>query len=250
MANAGPGTTGSQFFITHIATPNLNGRHTIFGHVVGNEMEVVNAIKQDDVIVGIKIIRKGEAAKKFNAVKVFTDFFTHEDENLKKQALIDAENQKIYAQKYRTAIDSKIAYFKNIKAQATKTKSGLEFKIIQKGNGIKPKIGSEVYIHYAGYLEDGTLFDTSLESAAKTFGKFDQRRADAQQYIPIPFQAGAKEGLIPGFIEGIENMSFGDKAVVFIPSELGYGQQGANGVIPPNANIIFELELLENMPNQ
>jgi peptidylprolyl isomerase len=56
--------------------------------------------------------------------------------------------------------------------------------------------------------------------------------------------------MIPGFIEGLEKLSFGDKAVIFIPSRLGYGEAGAGGVIPPNANIIFEIELLENMPQQ
>jgi peptidylprolyl isomerase len=80
---------------------------------------------------------------------------------------------------------------------------------------------------------------------ATEFGKLDKQRADANQYLPIPFQAGKKDGMIPGFIEGIENMSFGDKAVLFIPAKLGYGEAGAGNVIPSNANIIFEIELLE-----
>ena len=101
-------------------------------------------------------------------------------------------------------------------------------------------------IHYAGFLEDGQLFDTSRAEIAQEFGKFDAQRAAAKQYLPISFEAGKKDGMIPGFIEGLENMHFGDKAVFFIPSDLGFGAQGAGGVIPPNANIIFEVELLEN----
>jgi len=249
MANSGPGTNSSQFFITHKETPWLNGLHTIFGHVVENGMETVNAIVQNDDIKSISIIRKGEAAKKFDAVKVFSNFYANEAENIKKQAQIDAINQKEYIAKYKPIIEAKVASFKALKATAATTKSGLQFKIIKKGTGKKPENGATIYINYAGFLEDGTLFDTSLEAVANAFGKFDQRRADAKQYIPITFQAGKKDGMISGFIEGIENMSFGDKAVLFIPTNLAYGEAGAGGVIPPNANIIFEVELLESMPN-
>ena len=70
MANAGPGTNGSQFFITHVATPWLDNRHTIFGFVVTGQ-DVVNAVQQGDTITKIKIIRKGRPAKKFDAAKVF-----------------------------------------------------------------------------------------------------------------------------------------------------------------------------------
>ncbi len=72
MANAGPGTNGSQFFITHVATSWLNMKHTIFGHVVSGQ-EVVNAITQGDMIIKVKIIRKGKPAKKFKADKVFAE---------------------------------------------------------------------------------------------------------------------------------------------------------------------------------
>ena len=248
MANNGPTTNSSQFFITHLATPWLEGKHTIFGHVVENGMEVVNKIEQNDYINKVTIIRDGEAAKKFNAVKIFNDYFTIESENQNKRAAIDAENKKVYNEKYKEVREQKVAYFTDLKTKATKTPTGLQYVITKKSGGKKPAKGTNVFIHYAGFLEDGELFDASIESVAKTFGKYDENRAVQNGYQPIPFQAGKKDGMIPGFIEGLEQLSFGDKAVIFIPSRLGYGAAGAGGVIPPNANIIFEIELLEKMP--
>ena len=230
MANNGPGTNSSQFFITHIETPWLDGKHTIFGHVVEKGQEVVNQVKQDDKIVSVTIIRNGEAAKKFDAEKVFHDYFS---EIAKEQS------------KYAEVQKEKVASFAALKAKATKTSTGLEYVITEKGTGKKPAIGTQIYIHYAGYLENGTLFDSSIEEVNKAFGKYDASRAEANGYQPLPFQAGRKDGMIPGFIEGIEQLSFGDKAVIFIPSHLGYGSTGAGTAIPPNANIIFEIQLLE-----
>ncbi|OIV41402.1 peptidylprolyl isomerase [Flavobacterium johnsoniae] len=230
MANNGPGTNSSQFFITHVETPWLDNKHTIFGHVVEKGQEVVNKVVQGDNIVSVAIIRNGEAAKKFDAVEVFHDYFAEIAKEKSKFAGVQKE---------------KVAYYASLKPKVTKTSSGLEYVITEKGAGKKPAIGTQVYIHYAGFLEDGTLFDSSIEEVNKTFGKFDSARAEQNGYQPIPFQAGKKDGLIPGFIEGIEKLSFGDKAILFIPSHLAYGETGAGGVIPPNANIIFEVQLLE-----
>jgi peptidyl-prolyl cis-trans isomerase A (cyclophilin A) len=236
MANAGPSTNGSQFFITHKETNYLNGRHTVFGHVVKGQ-EVVNKIAQDDLILKIIIIRKGAKAKKFDAPKVFKDYFDTEADAIK-------ENEAKFA-KVKT---DKAAFFAATKTTATKTESGLLYKIVQKGSGKKPAAGTNVFVNYAGYFENGDLFDSSYENVNKEYGKFDQNRANQNGYQPFPFQAGKKDGLIPGFLEGLEKMSFGDKAVIFIPANLGYGAQGAGGVIPPNTNLIFELELLESLP--
>ena len=96
---------------------------------------------------------------------------------------------------------------------------------------------------YAGYFEDGRLFDTSLEDVATKYNVLNAQRKAANQYIPIPFEYGQKTGMIPGFIEGIEQLSIGDKAYIFIPSHLGYGEQGYPGAIPPNTNLIFELHI-------
>lgn len=244
MANNGPATNSSQFFITHVPTPWLDGKHTIFGHVVDKGMEVVNKIDQGDVIKSIIIIRKGEAAKKFNAVKTFDDYFSIESKMQKAKKDIEAKNEKMYEEKYGKAITDKISYFEALKAKTTKTASGLKYIITEKGNGKKPAKGAEITINYAGFLENGKLFDTCIESVAQAFGKFDPNRAAQGGYQPIPFQAGRKDGMIPGFLEGLEKMSLGDKAVLFIPSHLAYGAGGAGDVIPPYANIIFEIELV------
>jgi cyclophilin family peptidyl-prolyl cis-trans isomerase len=244
MANNGAATNSSQFFITHLETPWLEGKHTIFGHVVEKGMEVVNKIEQGDAMLKITIIRNGEAAKKFDAVKTFHDYFAVESENQKNKLAQEA----ISNAKYKGVYDQKIADFATLKAKVITTPTGLQYFITKKAGGKKPSAGANIFIHYAGFLENGTLFDSSIEEVCKTFGKYDANRAAQNRYQPIPFQAGRKDGLIPGFIEGIEQLSFGDKAVIFIPSKLGYAEAGAGGVIPPNANIIFEIELLEKMP--
>lgn len=245
MANAGPGTNGSQFFITHRPTPELDGRHSVFGYVVTGQ-EVVDSIAQNDVMEQVKIIRVGEAAKRFDALKTFTDYFAQEAENQKRKAAAEAENQKAYMDKYKSAIDSKLAEFAALHAKATKTASGLEYVITKKGSGEKPADGEMVFMNYAGFLENGLLFDSNRVDIAQTFGKFDQNRQRGGGYLPMPFKYGPQGQLIPGFKEGMSQLSYGDKAVLFIPSGIGYGAAGAGGIIPPNANLIFEVELVKN----
>jgi peptidyl-prolyl cis-trans isomerase A (cyclophilin A) len=257
MANSGPATNGSQFFITHKDTPWLNMKHTIFGHVTQG-MDIVNLVAQDDVILKVTISRKGTLAKQFDAPKVFTDYYANRDEEAKKQALIDAENQKkkaemeavakkAYLEKYASVISAKAAYLKETKATTTVTPSGLAYKILQNGTGIKPADGTTFYFNYAGYFEDGTLFDSSYEDISKVYGKYDANRAAQNGYRAFPFEAGKKDGMIPGFLEGLSLMTFGDKAIIYIPANLAYGERGAGEVIPPNTNLIFELEMIEKL---
>lgn len=257
MANSGVATNGSQFFITHKDTPWLDGKHTVFGHVTSG-MDVVNKIEQNDVINKVTISKIGAEAKKFNASKVFADYYANKGEDDKKQALLEAEKnkkqldaaaeaKKAYVAQYGSVMAAKVASLVQTRASATKSTTGLEYTLV-KGTGLKPTDGTTIYVHYAGYLEDGSLFDSSYEEVNKAYGKFDQNRANQKGYAPFPFQAGNKGGLIPGFLEGLNLLSFGDKATLFIPAALGYGSQGAGNVIPPNANIIFEVEILNAIP--
>ena len=269
MANSGPATNGSQFFITHKDTPWLNNKHSIFGHVIEGQ-KVVDAIAQDDVIEKVVIVRKGKLAKNFNSEKVFSEYMKIKPELDKKEAeenRIKAEaNAKLEAERKQKEAEAKaiadkemkeklgpllaakVAELAALKAKTTTTASGLQYSILQKGTGVKPAEGKDIYVHYAGYLEDGTLFDSSYEAINKMYGKFDQNRANQNGYQPFPFKYGSKGGLIPGFLEGINNMNFNDKAIFFIPANLGYGERGAGNVIPPNSNIIFEVEILESLP--
>lgn len=256
MANSGPTTNGSQFFITHKETPWLNGKHTIFGHVTQG-MNIVNLIAQDDKIVKVTISRKGIAAKAFDAPKIFSDYYANKAEDAKKQTAIDAENQKkqaeveaeaqrVYQEKYAGVIAAKKVYLATAKSSATTTPSGLAYKITQKGTGVKPADGTTFYFNYAGYFEDGTLFDSSYAEVSKVYGKYDANRDAQNGYKAFPFEAGKKDGMIPGFVEGLSLISYGEKALIFIPSNLAYGDKGAGGVIPPNATLIFEIEMMEN----
>ena len=269
MANSGPATNGSQFFITHKDTPWLDNKHSIFGHVIEGQ-KVVDAIVQEDVIEKVIIVRKGKLAKNFNAEKVFSEYMKMkpeldkieaeearikaeasaklETERKQKEADAKAIADKEMKEKLGPLLAAKVAELAALKAKTTTTASGLQYSILQKGTGVKPAEGKDIYVHYAGYLEDGTLFDSSYEAINKMYGKFDQNRANQNGYQPFPFKYGSKGGLIPGFLEGINNMNFNDKAIFFIPANLGYGERGAGNVIPPNSNIIFEVEILESLP--
>ncbi|MAM20204.1 MAG: peptidylprolyl isomerase [Christiangramia sp.] len=207
MANAGPGTNGSQFFITHVETPWLDGKHTVFGNVVEGQ-DVVDKIQQGDKIEKLEIIRQGAAAENFDGAEAFKDFHAT-------KAKREAE-----AKKAAEAEVEKLA------AGFEKTASGLRYKIIQKGDGTQAEKGKTVSVHYKGQLADGTVFDSSYK-----------------RNQPLEFPIGVGH-VIPGWDEGIQLLQVGDKARLVIPSDLAYGERGAGGVIPPNAVLIFDVELM------
>tara|TARA_B100000768_G_C11265351_1_gene370803 strand:+ start:1136 stop:2065 length:930 start_codon:yes stop_codon:yes gene_type:complete len=207
MANSGPATNGSQFFITHIETSWLDGKHTVFGNVVEGQ-DVVDQVAQGDDM-SIEIIRVGTDAEAYNSVEAFRTFEgsrekREEEEKKKQQETLDAV-AKGYAE----------------------TPSGLRYEILQKGEGKRATKGANVSVHYKGQLLDGTVFDSSYKRKQ-----------------PIDFPVGVGQ-VIAGWDEGIQLLKVGDKARFVIPSNLAYGESGAGGVIPPNATLIFDVELMD-----
>ncbi len=249
MANSGPATNGSQFFITLKETPWLDKRHTVFGEIVVGQ-DVVDSIgvvetetgdkpKTEIAMQQVNIIRKGSAAKGFDAPTVFTK----ELERIKEEEAAKVEKEK-------AAKASRAAEFEALKAKAKKYDSGMSMIIMEEGTGPKPKNGDKVGTFYAGYLTDGTVFDTNMEEKAKTLGIYNAQRGAQGGYKAFPADYSNDAPMIAGFKEGLQNMKVGDKAVVFIPAHLGYGERGGGRVIPPNSDLIFELHIENIMPKE
>ncbi len=210
MANSGANTNGSQFFITHVATPWLDGKHTVFGHVVTGQ-KVVDSIKQGDVIKTVTIVRQGEKAKKFTASQ--DDFNKLVLEVTKK----NREKAEAAAAKVSADIEKKFA-------GAAKTDDGIYYIIKKEGTGAKTGKGKNVAVHYTGYLLDGSVFDSS------------------EGREPMEFTSGAGQ-MIPGFDVMVQDMRLGEKRTIVLPPSMAYGSAGTGGVIPGNAYIAFDVEL-------
>ena len=237
MANSGRDSNGSQFFITHKETKFLDGKHSVFGYVVQGQ-EVVDSMEQNDLIQRIEIIRVGKQAKKFDATSEFTSYFA-EIEKAQKVAQELKEKHK----------EELIQFVKNNEGSAETLASGLKIISMNKGTGIKPEIGSKVGVNYAGYFMTGDLFDSNIKEIAEVCGKYDPRRDQMNMYAPVEMDYSPDARLIPGFKEGLQHMNYGDKVLLIIPSYLGYGEQGSRGVIPPNTDLLFQLEIVDkNQP--
>jgi peptidyl-prolyl cis-trans isomerase A (cyclophilin A) len=208
MANSGPGTNGSQFYITHVPTSWLDGKHTVFGQVVEGQ-DVVDAIAQGDILDTLEIVRVGEEAQKWNAIEAFITF---KGSRNKREASLKADAE---------------AKMEKLAAGFEKTESGLRYQFIQRGEGKKAENGKTVAVHYEGSLESGKVFDSSYPRKS-----------------PIEFKLGQGQ-VIEGWDEGIALLRVGDKARFVIPSHLGYGSRGAGGAIPPDATLIFDVELMD-----
>ena len=206
MANSGPATNGSQFYITHVPTPWLDNKHTVFGSVIEGQ-DVVDAIAQGDEMK-LEILRIGDLAQNFNAVEAFRTF----EGSREKREAEEKAKQKEMLDKVAAGYDE--------------TESGLRYQILQKGDGKKATKGAGVSVHYKGQLLDGTVFDSSYKRKE-----------------PIDFNVGLGQ-VIAGWDEGIQLLQVGDKARFVIPSNLAYGSAGAGGVIPSNATLIFDVELM------
>jgi len=211
MANSGPGTNGSQFFITHVATPWLDGKHTVFGHVISGQ-DVVDKIAGDDALNSIEIIRVGAAAEAFQSDQKAFD------------ALVDGFEKK-QRDNELSAMEGEQEKIKKQWPDAITTPSGLKYVVVEEGAGETPASGTVVTVHYTGKLLSGKKFDSSIDRGQ-----------------PIDFPVG-KGQVIKGWDEALLGMKKGEKRVLIIPSHLGYGPSG-RGPIPPNATMIFDVELV------
>jgi len=219
MANPGKASNGSQFFILLSPKPHLDGKHSVFGHVISGQ-EVADSLKVNTVINKIVIARVGKVARNFDATNTFADEFKKADK-LKVDYLSEMD-------KYRE--------------KAEELPSGLKIYFTKKGEGKKPGIGSDIRVHYEVHFTDGALLDTNYKDVAQEYGTYDARRDKQKGYEPFPSKYSMEAQLVQGFKEGLMQMKFGDQAILFVPSHLAYGEQGRRG-IPPNTDLIFKLEM-------
>ena len=214
MANAGPDTNGSQFFITHLATPHLDGRHTIFGRVVSGQ-QVVDAVEQGDIIKKVEILRTGKEAREFET-----------DQKAFDRALSEIRGKRDQARREKVAqVEKEI---KKKWPDAVKTSSGMWHLVKEEGSGEPPEQGTTVIVHYTvRLLDNNRKIDSSHD------------RGD-----PIRFRVGTGQ-VVPGLDEALLAMTEGEKRLLILPPDLAYGSRGVPRLIPPDAWLVFEVELIK-----
>lgn len=243
MANSGTNSNGSQFFITETPKPHLNNVHSVFGELVlGLDiLDTISNVKvgsrdkpiKDVIIEELNIIRKGKDAKKFDAPNIFINHF-EEVERLAKEKAAKAE----------AILKATKDKFNKQQEKAITLPSGLQYIITEKGDGEKLNETNKVLTHYAVYFENGKLLETSNLKTAEALDVVNEKRKLADKYQPLTANLSPNARMISGFKEGLQQLHVGDKATLFIPYHLAYGESGSRG-IPPKSNIIFEVEILE-----
>jgi peptidyl-prolyl cis-trans isomerase A (cyclophilin A) len=250
MANGGPTTNNSQFFITHRAIPHLDGKHSVFGKTVVNSLElkglqqkysdslqlkkaidvtrmaIVNKVLKNDTILTVNIIRIGAKAKDFNAAEVFDSEvakFKKSKEDKVKQAIKSEEKR------YSKFLEDKKAFLlEKDEFKAIKTGTGLRILKLKKTKGRKVLDTKKVTANYALYLADGKKMQ-----ASEDIGK------------PMVFDLNNKQKpMISGLKEGLLSMREGEKSRLFIPYTIGFGNEKF-GPFPAKSDLVFEIEILK-----
>lgn len=271
MANGGNiDTNGSQFFITEVPLQRLDffdaegnlkpcdqprvSCHSVFGKLVEgldvqdsiSNVKVIDPARrnhkpvEDVIITDLNIIRKGKDAKFFDAPKVFEEGMPKVEAEFNR---IKEEAKKIAEEKAKLAKEEFLRKNEELNGRRIESPTGMAMIFTHESDGVQPKSTDRVNIDCAGYFENGELFWTTWEEVAKKNGKLDERQAQAGQYKPFSMPYNETASLVAGFREAMLKMKVGDKARVFIPYYLGYGDAGRAPLIPPKTNLVFDIEI-------
>ena len=255
MANSGPNTNGSQFYITEAPTPFLDGAYNVFGYIVLGEdvlhtLAGLETTKPGDkpvepvIMEEVNIIRKGKNAKNFDAPSIFKNHFADADKAEKERLAKEEDAEKERAGKIEVAAAEMKPALETYEGKSKTLASGLKMFNITKGTGAKPKNGETVMLNYEGYFTDGRLFDSNVKTIEENYGMYNSQKDEAQMYNPMPMPISAEAQMIPGFKEAVNQMQVGDRSFFYLPSHLAYGERG-NRVIPPNTDLIFIIDMVE-----